>query len=97
MTVAWDLSSAFEQEVDKLEIKLQEYIDKKALLDDQIVQGRAKILELNREIENMEKEKYELAWKKSLPTREMTEEEATRGVELAEAALNLGLKINSLE
>lgn len=37
MNMAWDLSSASEQEVDKLETKLQEYTDKKVLLDDKIV------------------------------------------------------------
>lgn len=36
MIVAWDLSSASEQEVDKLETKLQEYTDKNVVLDDQI-------------------------------------------------------------
>lgn len=97
MTVVWDLSSASEQEVDKLETKLREYTDKNFVLDEQIAQCRAKIAELNEEIENLEKEKVELAWENSLPTRKMIDEEATKGVEHVEVTLNPGLEINSLE
>lgn len=97
MTVAYDLSSASEQEVDKLKTRLQEYTDKKALLDDQIAQRRENIVELNKEIDNLEKEKNELVWEKSLPTREMIDKEAIKGVEHVEVTLNLGLEINSLE
>ena len=97
MTVVWDLSSASEQEVDKLETKLQEYTDKNFVLDEQIAQCRAKIAELNKEIENLEKEKVEVAWENSLPARKMIDEEATKGVEHVEVTLNLGFEINSQE
>ena len=97
MAVAWDASSTSEHEVNKLEAKLQYYTDKKASIDDKIAHRRVKIFELNKEIEHLEKEKVELAWERSLPTREMIGKEATRGVEHAEAALNLGLEVNSLE
>lgn len=89
-TIAWDLSSAFEQEVDKLETKLQEYTDKKALLDNQIAQRQKNIAELNKEIDNLEREKVELTWEKSLPTREMIDKEAIKGIEHAKVSLNLG-------
>lgn len=46
--VAWYASDASEMEVGKLEAKLQEYKDKKVSIDEQILQHRAKILELNR-------------------------------------------------
>lgn len=97
MIVAQDLSSASEQEVDKLKTKLQEYTDKKDLLDDQTSQHRANISKLNKEIINLEWEKVKVAWEYSLPTREMIDEESPKGVEHAEDALNLGLEINSLE
>lgn len=64
MEVAWDASSVSEQEVEKLEAKLQEYKDNKTLLDNQIAHCQAKILELNKEIDNLEKQKVELAWEK---------------------------------
>lgn len=61
VVVAWDASSAFEQEVNKLEAKLQDYTNKKTSIDDKIAHRRAKILELNKEIEILEKEKVEMA------------------------------------
>lgn len=94
--MAWDLSGAPEQEFDKLETKLHEYTDKEALLDGQIAQRRAKIVELNKEIDNLEKQKVELAWEKYIPTREMIDEEAAKGVEHVDVSLNVGLEINSL-
>lgn len=97
MIVAWELSSASEQEVSKLKTKLQKYTDKKDLLEDQIAQCRAKMTKLNKHIDNLEKEKFELVWERSLPTREMIDEEVTRGIEHAKVGLNLGLEINSLE
>lgn len=55
MFVARDASDAYEKEVNKLEAKLQDYKDKKSSLDEQILQRHAKILELTREIDNVEK------------------------------------------
>lgn len=55
MVVAWDLSDASEKEFDKLETKLQEYINKTTLLDEKIAQRRAKILKLTKEIDKLEK------------------------------------------
>lgn len=97
MVVAWDLSDVSEKEVDKLETKLQEYTDEKTSLDEQISQQRAKILELSKEIGNLEKHKVGLAWEKSLPTREVIDQKAIKGVEHAEVALNLGLEVESME
>lgn len=97
MVVSWDLSNAHEKEVNKLENKLQEYTDKKASLDKHISQCRAKILELTKEIVNLEKQKVELAREKSLDTRETIYQEATKGVEHVEVVINLGLEIDYLE
>lgn len=57
MVAAWDLSSAIEKEADKLENQLQEYLDKKALFDDQISSCRILIAELTKEIEGLEEQK----------------------------------------
>lgn len=95
--VVWYLSSVSEKEVDKIETNLQEYTDKKAVLGKQILQRRSKIAKLNKEIDNLEKEKAETSWEKSLPTKEMIDEEATKGVEHAEAALKPRRETNSLE
>lgn len=97
MAISQDLSGAFEKEVDKLETKLKEYTDKKASIDKQITQYRAEILEFTKEIDNLEKQKAEIAWDKSLPTREIINQEATKDVEHAEVSLNLGLEVESLE
>ena len=97
MIVVWDLSGVFKKEVDMLENWLQEYLDKMASLDEQISNRCTWIAELTKEIDNLEKQKVELAWEKSLPIREMIDKEAIRGIQYAEVALNLGLGINSLE
>lgn len=52
---------------------------------------------MTKEIENLEKQKDEFSWEKSLPTREIIDQEATKGVKYSEVALNLGLEIESLE
>lgn len=71
MVVAWDLRGVYEKEVNKLENKLQEYLDKKALFDDQISSRHARIAELTKEIEGLEKQNAKLEWDKMLPTREI--------------------------
>lgn len=87
MVEAWDLSGAFEKEVDRLENQLQEYLDKKSSFDDKISSCRARISELNKEITNLEKKKSELEWEKSFPTRETIDQEVTRGVKHGEVTL----------
>lgn len=94
MNVAWDASDASEKQVYKLKAKLHEYKDKKAFFDGKNSQRCTKILELTKEIDKLEKQKVELGWEKSLPTQEITDQEATKGVEHVEVALNLALKSN---
>lgn len=87
MIVVWDLSGALKKEVDMLENWLQEYLDKMASLDEQISNRCTWIVKLTKEIDNLEKQKVELAWEKSLPTREIINQKATKDVEHSEAAL----------
>lgn len=55
------------------------------------------ILELSKEINNLDKEKAKLASGWALPTKEMIDVEATKGVEHTERTLKLGMEIMSLE
>lgn len=96
-TVAWDLSNAYEKEVYNLETELREYLDKKASLDEQISERHARVAKLTKEIHNLEKQKAELVWEKSLSTWDIIDQKATKGVKHTEVALGLGLKIDLLE
>lgn len=49
------------KKVGQLEAQLQEYTDRAYLIDEKIAQHCAKILELSNDINNLEKEKAELA------------------------------------
>lgn len=52
---------------------------------------------MTKEIGNLENQKAELTWDKSLPTREIIDQEAAKGVKHVEASLHLGHEIESLE
>lgn len=60
MIVAWDLSGSFDKDFDKLDNQLQEYLDKKASFNDQILNRRSRIAELSKEIESLETQKVKL-------------------------------------
>lgn len=62
-------------------------MDNKASFDDQISNRRARIVELTKEIESLEKQKSELEWEKLFPTEEIIDQEATKCVESDEVAL----------
>lgn len=49
------------------------------------------------EIKKFEKQKVEVGLKQLLPTREIIDQEETKGVEHSETALRLGTEVDSLE
>lgn len=68
------MSGASKKDVDKLENQLQEYLDNKDSFDDQISSCHARISEINKESEILKKQKDELEWDKSLPTRDIIDQ-----------------------